>query len=486
MFLVRDILEEIADDVGGHGIDLDCFDQNQNPALKLFNRAQRLLMKEGDWEGTDQEICIDVREGCITLDYRIETIKQFLLNNAPGKIHNRTFKYLQSGPGALDKDHWYCGSLLEDAGDSFPLFRDLSCSMHVTAISDRPEMDTATLSIYGTDENGREASRWHSDDKGYTIPIKPGQGEYTADDGYSSGKFKHIAALSKPRTNGYVFVYGIIPGFVPVWLTTMAPDETSSRHRRYKIPGIGTACGVEMTALVSMRWVKQYPSDIALIQDIDAFKFMAKALKELDDDNHGSYLQYRNAAVSQLKKQRRKKHPAHGTRLNVTSDRQQIRNSSTKYPHNRYYGGMSGGYYGLGSLPAQSENVCQPCSSTETCTTEICETEVSTYPETAAVDIAGHRLVYLNGSGNIELADPDVAPATGLIRDSVTAGHTATVYQIGPVNGFTGLTPGANYFLGQNGIPTTTPPVTGWVQCIGTATSTTELIIDIQTPTLIE
>lgn len=351
MFLVRDILEEIADHVGGHGVDIDCSDDSQNIALKVLNESQRLIMAEGDFEGSEQEICLTVKNSCVTLDRRIETIKQYTINNQPGQVLSDNFKFLQHGWGTLDKDSdCYCGSALEDVGDTYPLVNDLEKSMYIAAYSDRPETD-ADLEIYGDDADGREVSRHWEDDKGFKIPIRERGGErpsYTGDDSRSSGKLRHIRALRKPRTKGYVYVFGFLPHINSVtglqdcyeskWLVTLAPDETNPQHRRYKVPGASCDRVYAMSAKVSMRWHKQYPGDVALIQNPDAMILMAQAIKARDDRELGLYDQYFARALDRLRKQRGKKHPSNQNFLNVRMPRNPIRNSSTRYR-------KGGGYY---------------------------------------------------------------------------------------------------------------------------------------------
>jgi hypothetical protein len=103
----------------------------------------------------------------------------------------------------------------------------------------------------------------------------------------------------------------------------------------------------------------------------------------------------------------------------------------------------------------------------------------NSFTGTAATAIGGLRTVYLDDDGNLDVADPDTAPAVGLIRDAVSADESVTVYQSGPVNGFAGLTEGARYYMGASGVPTETPVTVGFSQSIGTAQSDTVLIVKI-------
>lgn len=499
MFLVRDILEEIADHVAGHGVDISCSTEAENAALKVFNESQRLLMNRGDFDGTDREIKMQIRGGCITLDRRIETIKQYQICGKPGRIWNDHFKYLQQHN--VSHTNWITGATLEDAGDHFALFNDLTLPMHIMACSDRPECEGAELTVYGSDCKGREVRRHWTGTNGFSIPIveQNGSPSYTGDDEYSSGQVTRIEALKKSRTNGYVYVYGYIPGgSSPVWLVTLAPDETNSRHRRYRVPGVDSNKVLEMTANVSLRWVKQYPGDVALIQNIDAFILMARALNARDDNEYGLYETLRNAAISELKHQKAKKHPAHSGTLNIKMSRAPIRGSQSRRSGYAFGGYISGIDIAEGSATScevsTTESACQTEAVTscttesetceDSCTTES-ETCVNGFEDVAGTALSGHRAVYLDDEGELQIAAPDIAPAVGLIRDAVSDGVSVFVYQSGPMNGFSGLKNGATYYLGANGVPTLSPAESGWDQSIGVAQSETVLVIDIGEPILL-
>jgi hypothetical protein len=104
----------------------------------------------------------------------------------------------------------------------------------------------------------------------------------------------------------------------------------------------------------------------------------------------------------------------------------------------------------------------------------------------AAETIGGHRAVSLDENGRIIAADaPGNDFAIGLIRDSVTAGGTAEVHLLGKVGGFSGLIPGAIYFVGAAGVLTPDPPLSGVSQMIGRSYSKTEMIVQPSDPTLL-
>jgi len=104
--------------------------------------------------------------------------------------------------------------------------------------------------------------------------------------------------------------------------------------------------------------------------------------------------------------------------------------------------------------------------------------------------------VYVSGDGACNLAKADAigtARVEGLVRDSSVAASTAGSVQTDgilsssdwtAVVGSTTLTPGDVYYLDAStaGKLTTTPPTTGYVVEVGTAISTTEIDINIQSP----
>lgn len=98
---------------------------------------------------------------------------------------------------------------------------------------------------------------------------------------------------------------------------------------------------------------------------------------------------------------------------------------------------------------------------------------------TAAETIGGHRGVALAADGRIVRASASGnLAAIGIIRDAVVAGAEVVVYRAGRVGGFTGLTIGETYFLGDDGLATLTLPVSGTYQTIGVAATASELLVD--------
>lgn len=98
---------------------------------------------------------------------------------------------------------------------------------------------------------------------------------------------------------------------------------------------------------------------------------------------------------------------------------------------------------------------------------------------TAAETLAPRDLIAINASGQMVKADAD-DPAkfsVGYVTGAVTSGASGTANLLGGIiTGFTGLTPGALYYLSATaGSITTTKPTSGIVQAVGVAISSTSL-----------
>jgi hypothetical protein len=105
-------------------------------------------------------------------------------------------------------------------------------------------------------------------------------------------------------------------------------------------------------------------------------------------------------------------------------------------------------------------------------------------PYNCSTGIAVRDAVYLSGSDTIDLAQADVVserPVIGFVLSKPTS-TSAIVQYTGEIVGFSGLTPGATYWLSETpGQITTTAPITqgSIVQEVGWARNATTLVINV-------
>lgn len=107
----------------------------------------------------------------------------------------------------------------------------------------------------------------------------------------------------------------------------------------------------------------------------------------------------------------------------------------------------------------------------------------------AGETIPGHRvIVILNNLAY--LADPTntahALATVGVVRDAATVGNSATYYLSGDLTGGA-FSANTDYFVGLGGILTSTPRASGasWMKRIGTAISSTTLVIEMDPTVLI-
>jgi hypothetical protein len=104
--------------------------------------------------------------------------------------------------------------------------------------------------------------------------------------------------------------------------------------------------------------------------------------------------------------------------------------------------------------------------------------------KTAAEAIGGHRVVRASGSGEVSYASSDQLSHQGCIlgitTGAVALGADVDVVVAGEVTEPSWQWTLGSVYLGVNGLLTQTPPSTGFLQIIGTATEPTKLLVAIE------
>lgn len=337
-YLVRDILPTIAAAAQGAGMQLDC-ESDQTKLFELYNKITRRLLNEPSWQGGKADVCLQVEGCCITLDWRMRGIvaAKEAEYGVPGglDIYSQGWKYLEGGHGA-----GVCGcgmpGWLEDMGDGFVLKRDLPCAMRVFAVSDRPERCAPEIEVFGLDAEGKEYRSKSADGWRLGVSLAIGEGRTDGEvgaspissgsDEFHEGKFSQITALSKPKTVGYVAVYGWDDrSGEAYWLTTLAPNETRPSLRRYRVSA-GHCSKGWLWARVNLRAVELVREDeVSLVQNVDAFELMTESLAAERSGDFGKSQALKNMAVSQLNKNYEREHEGERHAFNVRPSRALMR-----------------------------------------------------------------------------------------------------------------------------------------------------------------
>ena len=101
--------------------------------------------------------------------------------------------------------------------------------------------------------------------------------------------------------------------------------------------------------------------------------------------------------------------------------------------------------------------------------------------------LGGHRIVRATTAGKVgyvDPSDPDQAHAAlGLTTGAVADGALASVQFAGPITEPSwAWTPNLPVFIGAAGVPTQTPPSSGFHATVGVAVSATSMVIQLKSP----
>jgi hypothetical protein len=104
---------------------------------------------------------------------------------------------------------------------------------------------------------------------------------------------------------------------------------------------------------------------------------------------------------------------------------------------------------------------------------------------TAPRDLGGNRVVL----ANLDYADSSLTStagkAIGITSGAVASGHVATIIVSNELDGFFGFTIGQPVFLSTNGTVSQTLPLSGYIQKVGVAVTSTILLVNISDPIII-
>lgn len=287
IFHVSDILPAIAEKWGGGGVSL-CNTDGVTKALAAYNRINEILMTRQDWPGTEDHIAIPVHCGTFTLPPRFESIKAVKVDGHSLPIVPMGFQYLSSTPsGLVACNH----ENLQHLGSNFPTFRDLPKPLPIFAVSDQTE--ALTVTIHGTDAAGRNIVA--------KIPATTAYPDRSPE--HSAELFATITSVSKPRTKGHIelVAWDNVLG-ESLWLSTLAPDETSPGLTRYALPNVATSQPCHIQARVSATYREIWNVDeVALIQAREPYRLMMQALNHFDRSELAPGAEFQNRAVKLLK-----------------------------------------------------------------------------------------------------------------------------------------------------------------------------------------
>lgn len=294
MIIAGDIIEQIRDVIG------TCSDE---VAYGILNEAVELLANTGHWSPLVgfMDICT---QGCeITLPDDIEAPLAINVGGHPTEYANKWFEFHLNGPGSQCCNR-PCSYSWVDKGD-FPTFRDPHRACSLVAYPDTPEAADANFRVYGYDECGKwimeqDCSGTLVD--GFTVPILPFGVPTTQ-------KVQRITRVSKPVTNGFVKLVGVLGN--GVLLGYYRPGETNPQFRRIKVSGAG--CQSLQSCACTTTWVRmsfrrkvfkiENKTDAIPLHSVTALKMAVMAVEKYKKNILEEYESYFKAASDCLQRE---------------------------------------------------------------------------------------------------------------------------------------------------------------------------------------
>jgi hypothetical protein len=119
--------------------------------------------------------------------------------------------------------------------------------------------------------------------------------------------FRHVDAINKTTTKGWVRVYAVDPSTgSESCVAILAPDETLPMYRRYAIPGYENKDGTTCTVLAKRKFIPVVSDDDDLIvTNLGALKMMAIAIEKEENNNIEEATAYEAKAVELLREELR-------------------------------------------------------------------------------------------------------------------------------------------------------------------------------------
>lgn len=278
--------------------------------ISLVNAATRQLMRRGSWWGTVQPMQGCVYDHCIVWPRRVEAV--LALNSECGRFSqpaNRWFQFLD-----WRGDHWknlyhswrgHRGSFVNISDGNLPVFNPIPCGQprYVRFYISNPTDEGKEIVIFGRDGGDQVIYGTRSDgtyQEGLVLPLSL---PYAT----SPMQFNSISRVFKNPTLGPVRGYQVDTGGVQYDMAYYEPDEFSPDYVRTKVGHLG--CGY-FTALVKLAFVPvKYPTDLVLIENLDALRDMMFSIKKKEAGDLASAAALEKSAIRELNYEMRSRYP---------------------------------------------------------------------------------------------------------------------------------------------------------------------------------
>jgi len=123
--------------------------------------------------------------------------------------------------------------------------------------------------------------------------------------------------------------------------------------------------------------------------------------------------------------------------------------------------------------------------STETIVINSSTSALNSFIQVATRDIGGLRVLLADQSYADQTNITSYGKVIGLSKGAVVTGSLLEIVTASELDGFSGLIPNTQVYLGLNGLITQTVPTSGFIQQLGVALTSTSILVNICLPLLL-
>lgn len=122
---------------------------------------------------------------------------------------------------------------------------------------------------------------------------------------------------------------------------------------------------------------------------------------------------------------------------------------------------------------------------TETIVINSSTSALNSFIQVATRDIGGLRVLLADQSYADQINISSYGKVIGLSKGAVVTGGLLEIVTASELDGFTGLIPNTQVYLGLNGLITQTVPTSGFIQQLGVAITSTSILVNLSLPLLL-
>lgn len=275
--------------------------------LDIANKAIRMLMTRGQFEGTTAILRVSIQNGCVVWPRDVGTVLAVNICGQPVQAKNNWFQFLPGNGGDVRPDK-RCGASIMQQDNPTPVWRPIPCGhpSYVRLFLERDADVGKMVTLYGIDEFGNEIRTERVSGGGYLAGVTVSLAKPYSQPAI---KFRSLDRIEKQITAGPISAYytELGDGTDLVQCGRYAPRDTNPFYRTTTISSLNNAgcqCNSDTRTISALVLIQFYPlvedDDLLPIQNIDAIEHMVRSIKFADSFDGAQAKEWEASAIHEL------------------------------------------------------------------------------------------------------------------------------------------------------------------------------------------